>query len=430
MARSYTRHSTRASWSPEAMTEAATAVSNGSKTIWQAAREFRIPYRTLKRRIATGKFSKGRLGRCVALGSTSEIQLVQYIIKLQRCGFPMTCHSLRKVAFDFAQTNGIRNNFNKEKQLAGRDWMNSFMRRHPHISLRKAEGTSQARCLGMCREAVGKHFQLLLEVLQKHNILGNPGSIYNVDETGLQLNNTPGKVIAEKGSKAVFQVTSAEKGETISLIVCCNAEGSFLPPRCIFKGKRKKPEFEFGLPSGADVVMGETSAYVNSGLFFDWLQNFFIPRKNPGKVLLILDGHRSHCTNIAMLDHAEAHDVILYCLPAHTTHYLQPLDRSFFKSLKNYWYGAVSNWMISHPGQRVARVHFGTLLKQAWNKAASVGNGSAGFAACGIHPFNPDIIPDYAYSVSESAVEDASDPQIAQEQVTLTHLLLSFTYFV
>ncbi|CAH1987625.1 unnamed protein product [Acanthoscelides obtectus] len=49
------------------------------------------------------------------------------------------------------------------------------------------------------------------------------------------MNNKPGFVIAQRGSKHVSAVTSAEKGETISVITSCNAEGSFIPPTCIFK---------------------------------------------------------------------------------------------------------------------------------------------------------------------------------------------------
>nr|CAI5857711.1 unnamed protein product [Callosobruchus analis] len=38
-------------------------------------------------------------------------------------------------------------------------------------------------------------------------------------------------------------ITSAEKGRTISVRICVNAEGSFLTPCCIFEGKNKKIEF-------------------------------------------------------------------------------------------------------------------------------------------------------------------------------------------
>jgi hypothetical protein len=91
----------------------------------------------------------------------------------------------------------------------------------------------------------------------------------------------------------VHHVTSGEGGETISLIAHCNAEGKFLPPYCIFKGKRKKNEFKDGMPPGSHVTMNETSEYMNTVMILDWLKDNFILSKEPGKVLLILEvtGH-------------------------------------------------------------------------------------------------------------------------------------------
>lgn len=83
-----------------------------------------------------------------------------------------------------------------------------------------------------------------------------------MDETGLQLNNKPGQVIAAKGSKSVSAITSGEKGETISVIACCNAEGVFLLPYYIFKGKNKKEEFADGMSPGSSIKMFLKSAYV------------------------------------------------------------------------------------------------------------------------------------------------------------------------
>ena len=58
-------------------------------------------------------------------------------------------------------------------------------------------------------------------------------NIFNTDKTGLQ---DPGKVIAAKESKDVHVIKGQERGETIQVVACCNAEGSFLTPYCIFKG--------------------------------------------------------------------------------------------------------------------------------------------------------------------------------------------------
>ena len=56
-----------------------------------------------------------------------------------------------------------------------------------------------------------------------------------------------------------------------------------------------------------------------------------IPPARP--VLLIKDGHTSH-TSIEVIELACANNVDLLCLPAHTTHILQPLDVGVFKSFK------------------------------------------------------------------------------------------------
>ncbi|KAI4463339.1 hypothetical protein MML48_4g00000394 [Holotrichia oblita] len=168
----------------------------------------------------------------------------------------------------------------------------------------------------------------------KMNYLTNLGqSVYNVDETGLQLNNQPSHVLAEKRAKDVVKITSGEKGETISCIACCNAEGVFLPSVCVFKGKNLKSEWTDSMTPGSHIVMAQKSVYVTATIFLNWFTKHFLPRKDEGKALLILDGHSSHSSSV-VLETAEAANVILLCLPPHMTHYLQPLDRAFFKYLK------------------------------------------------------------------------------------------------
>ena len=82
--------------------------------------------------------------------------------------------------------------------------------------------------------------------------------------------------------------------------------------------------------------MEEQSAYVNVDLFMGSMREHFVPRKENDKLRLILDGHSSHCSDVAVLDYAHANDIVILCLPSHTTNYLQPLDRSFFNPLNIY----------------------------------------------------------------------------------------------
>lgn len=76
------------------------------------------------------------------------------------------------------------------------------------------------------------------------------------------------------------------------------------------------------------------SEYMNSELFIEWFRVFLehIPSKRP--VLLLLDGHVSH-SSIELLQLAKANNVILFCLPSHSTHLYQPLDTGVFRNFTN-----------------------------------------------------------------------------------------------
>ncbi|KAA5648665.1 hypothetical protein F3G58_33405, partial [Pseudomonas aeruginosa] len=168
-----------------------------------------------------------------------------------------------------------------------------------------------------------------------------------------------------------------------------------LPPACIMKGKNKKPEFEDGMPPGSKLFMSQKSAYIISEIFLEWLKTHFVPRKPAGKVVLLLDGHSTHSNSVEMLEYAIQNDIILVSMPSHTSHYLQPLDRSVFKPLKHHFYEQSRLWLIHNPGRRISRLSFGVLLSKAWGKAASSENAIAGFKATGVYLLNPEVVPDY-----------------------------------
>lgn len=254
------------------------------------------------------------IGKHPVLGFDNEKRLVSHIQKLEAAGFPPDRTTIRMLAYNFAEKLQIEHNFNKDTEMAGYPWLKSFLERNTELSIRIAEGLSVAKAQSLNRAEVDRFYGLLLEVLTQNNLLDKPGRIYNMDETGVQLNNKPGKVIATKGKRAVHSIT---KGETMTVIGCCNAIGNFLPPVIIIKGVNKKSDFEEGLPPGSQIFMNRKLAYINSELFHKWLTEHFIPNKPNGKVLLILDGHSSHSSDADMLRVAEVNDVILLCLPSH-----------------------------------------------------------------------------------------------------------------
>lgn len=418
MPRTYERRTDRGSWTENDLQNAFKAVKQDGMTVYKASQTFNIPEKTLRRRLLKNDDKKHGLGPKGVLGTEIEQKLANHIKKLQAAAFCPTVTEVRILAYKLAERYNLKHNFNRDKMMAGYDWFYKFLQRNPDISVRKAEGLSLSRAQGLTREDADAYFNILKSILVENNLLDKPGNIYNVDETGLPLNNKPGYVLAEKGSKDVHKLTSGEKGENITAIVCCNAEGNFLPPVCIFKGVNKKAEWEDKMPPGSYIVMSKKSSYVNTEIFSNWLENHFIPRKAQGKCLLILDGHTSHTSADKLLDLAASNDIILLCLPSHSTHFLQPLDRCFFKSLKHFWYQACQQWMDNHsfPSnlRKLGRAQMGELLSSAWSESATAKNGIVSFEATGIFPFNPKAIPSRAFVGSNEQHE--SQPQFFKQK--------------
>ncbi|KAF2885888.1 hypothetical protein ILUMI_20286 [Ignelater luminosus] len=72
-----------------------------------------------------------------------------------------------------------------------------------------------------------------------------------MDETGISTtSNKPPKVLSVKGKRQVGMIASAERGQLTTVIGCCNAAGSFLPPFLIFARKKMQPRLLDGSPPG------------------------------------------------------------------------------------------------------------------------------------------------------------------------------------
>lgn len=401
MSRKYERKTLRASWSAEDLDEAMRSVRSKEMGVNQASKHFKIPSRTLRRHLITGR-SKVPLGRHPVFSVEHEKKLVAHIKKLERVGFAPERKDVKEMAFQLAKKLNIKNPFSEESELAGNVWFTGFMERNPELSQRKSEGLSLSRAYGVNREDVKDFFNLLETIYEEHDFSNHPEDVFNMDESGIQINNKPGKVVASKGARDVYTLTSSEKGENVTVIACCNGLGNFLPPVLIYKGTYNKPQFSEGLPPGSQVYMNKKSSYINTDLFMKWFEEVFLRHKSSRMTLLILDGHSSHSNNIRLLEIAKENNVILLCLPSHTTHALQPLDRAFFRPLKMYFAQEAKAWMVRCKDKKLTRYDVSKLIGRAWGKAATNANGVSALRSCGIYPFNPTAIPDHYFALSDS----------------------------
>ena len=131
------------------------------------------------------------------------------------------------------------------------------------------------------------------------------------------MNYTRERVVTAKGAKNVYS-NNVGTSVHISLLCCVSAAGSPLLPMVIYSKLFPGGQYRFDGPDDA--------LYAKS--------------------VSLIDGHKSDIT-LDAIDLCQENNVIMFCLTPHTTHALQTLDISVFKSLKERYAKAIRNLSFS-----------------------------------------------------------------------------------
>ncbi|XP_076805070.1 uncharacterized protein LOC143448972 [Clavelina lepadiformis] len=151
---------------------------------------------------------------------------------------------------------------------------------------------------------------------------------------------------------------------------------------------------------------------MNNDIFLEWIK-YFIQDAKPSqeeRVLLILDGHKSHTHNIEALELASKSGVIMLSLPPHSSHRMQPLDLTFFETTEDllYYYQQIEQWLRANHGRAVSAFQICRLFGLAYGKAANVSCAVNGFRKAGIYPVNMLVFNDSDFAAAD--VTDQPDP--------------------
>ena len=145
---------------------------------------------------------------------------------------------------------------------------------------------------------------------------------------------------------------------------------------------------------GAKGIMCETG-WSKGEIFRKFFEEHFLPfvgsAAHNDPIVLIYDRHASHKT-YKTIRWVREKGIILFVLPAHSSHLLQPLDIAVFGPFKRHYYSECAKCLASHMGMNITRHEICSLASSAYLKSFSQMNIQAGFKKTGIFPLNRNIV--------------------------------------
>lgn len=404
MPRNRQRTTAKAAWTEEDLRSAKTAIEGGMSKR-KAAKQYNIPFTTLRDRLKNENMSNPSLGRKPVFTQQQETEIAEQVKLLGSLYYGLDVVNLRKLVYKYAELNNIKNNFDRSSKTAGLDWVHAFMRRNPSVSIRKAEATSLNRISAFNKVEITYFYDKLEDVMEKHKFI--PNNIYNADETGITTVTDPGKVLAEKGQKRVGFVTSGERGSNITIMCAMSAAGNFIPPMFIFARQRMTPLLEKDGPASA-LYTNSKNGWINEDLFVTWLKHFaaFSKPTQESPVLLILDNHSSHIS-LQAYNFCKENYITMLSIPPHSSHRTQPLDVSFYGPLKAAYRHECNRHMKTHLMSRITPYDVAGLFNKAYVQVANISKAESGFRATGIYPLNPNVFTEQDFLAASLMAQES-----------------------
>ncbi|KAF1928156.1 CENP-B protein, partial [Didymella exigua CBS 183.55] len=135
------------------------------------------------------------------------------------------------------------------------------------------------------------------------------------------------------------------------------------------------------------------NSWTNNALGLEWLKHFDAHTRAQtvgAHRLLIVDGHKSHSSH-EFHKHCEEEKIIVLCMPAHSSHLLQPLDVGCFSPLKRAYSDEISG-LARYSSKQIKKEAFLPAFKAAFERLITKENIYAGFRGAGLVPHNPEAV--------------------------------------
>ncbi|XP_014214154.2 exosome component 10 [Copidosoma floridanum] len=191
----------------------------------EVAKKYCILVGTLYRLKNCNTAIKNKKGPVTTKSKEEEQEFVNWILHRAATGCPATVNELK----DSVQQNMLK--IKKENKFLndrpGRHWFKGFKRRHPNILYRTAQSLELLRA-DVTEEDQRNWFREIITYLESKSLVTlDACRVFNCDETSLQLNPKPSKVLAEKGAKTIYQCTDGNEKDNHLVLFTYSADGLY-----------------------------------------------------------------------------------------------------------------------------------------------------------------------------------------------------------
>jgi hypothetical protein len=361
-----------------------------------AAYTYDVPFETLRTR------HLGVLPRATTPANSrkftndEEQLLLRKILQLSADGFPPQRTIVEEMANTMLDTKNPAS-----PQKVGTKWVANFVKRHPELSSVYNRKFDIQRAEVEDPKLISLWFKLVGDTIAKYGVLEE--DIFNFDETGFQMGViSTSKVITTSDRKGRPRTKQPGNRKWVTVIEAISAKGQAIPPFIIFDGKLHQATwYQTGIPTLWKIAISD-NGWTNNQLGLEWVQHFHEnTKKCKGKWrLLIFDGHGSHQT-AEFRDFCLQNCILTLCMPAHTSHILQPLDVSCFGPLKKV-YGSQIEMKIRLGINHITKEEFLPAFLTAHRQVMIARTITSGFRATGLVPFDPQRVLDKLSPIIEA----------------------------
>ena len=379
------------------LTQATLGVQQGLyKSSYEAAKALGLRPDTIRKRVSGGLSRSQARHQQQKLSYAEEKVLLKWIKDLTISGYSPGHRLLKEVAEEI-RTKRVHNLDDippspfipQPRFILGQDWVPRFIQRHIHLKVIIGRRIESVRMDGATKPVLEAWFNAYNKLVQQEKIAQE--NTYNMDESGFSIGTMESThTIIDSTLRTKYQAHPGRQ-EWVSVVECICGDGTNIPPLVIFKGKNVLQSWIPYEVIDDWFFSANTKGWTSNLHGLEWLKRVFEPatrtKANGQYRLLICDGHDSHISG-SFIAHCLLNKILLFILPPHTSHLLQPLDVAIFGPLKKRLTAALEHLNAAQL-VRIQKHEWMQAYIKARTEVFDTQHINSAWRGAGLFPFNP-----------------------------------------